>query len=149
MQSCCHCCWRIFGGICMQGVDGVINKALMGCHGSFKDAWSQREIKVTASWAATYLQAWLTKVKKELLCTSPFYVTKHRVIHYNVWLCLHLARRFFFLVVVVKERERESIFSPGSSSHCSASFLKKKQKKTCLTSQNRVRRYWTFFPAVL
>lgn len=36
------------GGICLQDVDGVINKALMGCHGSFKDAWSQGEIKVTA-----------------------------------------------------------------------------------------------------
>lgn len=95
MQSGCHCCRNGFAGVGLQDVDCVINKALMGCHSSFGDAWSQGEIKVAARLAAA--KAWLTKVKKELLFTWPFHVAKHRVIHYNVLPCLR-----FFLVVAVK-----------------------------------------------
>lgn len=123
------------GGIRLQDVDSVINKALMGCHGSFEDGWSRGEIKVTAGSVAAYPKAWLTKVKKELPFT--LHVAKHRVIHYVFTLFVFGKEFFFFL-------KGQSIFFFSCWSHFSVSF-----KKTSFTSQKRVKRNCSLLPVVL
>lgn len=122
------------GGIRLQDVDSVINKALMGCHGSFEDAWSQGEIKVTEGSVAAYPKAWLTKVKKELPFT--LHVAKHRVIHYVFTLFVFGKEGFFF-------SKGQSIFFFSCWSHFSVSL--KKKKKFHIT----VKRNCSLLPVVL